>query len=153
VKHLRIASGLYKGRYVGMKVGFHSTHLYLPDDPALKVPGTKYALFMHAKHAFEFGRFTAPTATIEQAQTDLRVAGYDTEVVNIAAKKYSCLPSEGVDPALCHYCQVTKLDPEDKHFLPNGTPVCKECAEMHLRPTLLRAENVKREVSPDLKVG
>ena len=78
VKHLRVASGIYKGRYVGIDVGFRSTHLYLLDDPAVKVTDTKYALFVHEKHALEFGRFTAPTATIQQAQAELTAAGYDT---------------------------------------------------------------------------
>ena len=147
--HLRVASGMYKGRYIGIKVGFRSTHLYLSDDSEVKVPDTKYALFVYEKHAFEFGHFTTPTATIQEAQADLRAAGYDTEVVDIATKKYSRPPSEPLNPALCHYCQVTKLDPKDKSFLADGTPVCKECAEMHHRPGPPRARNIKREVGPD----
>ncbi len=35
------------------------------------------------------------------------------------------------DPSFCHHCNVNKLDPKDKYFLPNGIAVCKECAERH----------------------
>jgi len=61
-----------------MKAGFHSTHLYLSDDPEVKVANTRYALFVHERHAFEFGHFTSATATIHEAQEDLTAAGYET---------------------------------------------------------------------------
>jgi hypothetical protein len=35
------------------------------------------------------------------------------------------------DPSFCHYCNVNKLDPKDKHYLPSGIEVCKGCAERH----------------------
>lgn len=33
------------------------------------------------------------------------------------------------DASFCHYCNVNKLDPKDKYYLPNEIEVCKECAE------------------------
>ena len=83
MKRLRIASGTYKVRYIGIKVGFRSIHLCLSNDPEVRVPETKYSLFVHEKHAFEFGYYTSPTATIQEAQAELTAAGYDTEIEEI----------------------------------------------------------------------
>jgi hypothetical protein len=30
-------------------------------------------------------------------------------------------------PELFHYCNVKKLDPKDRYFMPNGIEICKEC--------------------------
>ena len=47
------------------------------------------------------------------------------------------------DPSFCHYCNVNKLDPKDKYYLPNGIEVCQECAE-RLGATAKRQARPKR---------
>jgi hypothetical protein len=48
------------------------------------------------------------------------------------------------DPAFCDYCNVNKLDPKDKYYLPNGIEVCRECAEKHGSGAAKRA-GIKRK--------
>ena len=59
-------------------------------------------------------------------------------------KKYRPPPPVMQDPTLCHYCHKNKIDPKDKHFLPNGIQVCEECAAQHgSGTTSKRARKVK----------
>jgi hypothetical protein len=78
------------GRYVGLKIGGLRTNPDLIKDPDVFVPGTNWALYLKERPTFVF--FDHAVLAIQEAQAQLKGAGYDTEVESIENPKVESQP-------------------------------------------------------------
>jgi hypothetical protein len=75
---IRITSGDYKGRYVGLPVGTGGgTNLAKKNTP-VNVPGTRYGLYAQEKAATKFSE-----ENVRGVQTDLKARGYESKLVEV----------------------------------------------------------------------
>jgi hypothetical protein len=74
---IRITSGDYKGRYIGLPVG-SGLVTKLQKNPPVNVPGTRYGLYAQEKAATEFFE-----GNVEAVQSDLTALGYESELVEV----------------------------------------------------------------------
>jgi hypothetical protein len=84
-KRIRVTSGECAGRYIGLKIGRLRTNPDLIKDSDVFVPGTKWALYLQQRPAFVF--FDHAVLAIQEAQAQLKGAGYDSEVESIESPK------------------------------------------------------------------
>jgi hypothetical protein len=75
---IRIASGDYKGRYIGLPVGTGGgTNLAKKNTP-VNVPGTRYGLYKEEQAATKFSE-----ANVRGVQSDLEALGYTSKLVEV----------------------------------------------------------------------
>jgi hypothetical protein len=77
MERIRITSGDYKGRYIGLPVG-SGLVTKLQKNPPVNVPGTRYGLYVQEKAATEFSE-----GNVGAVQTDLKALGYESELVEV----------------------------------------------------------------------
>ena len=76
---IRITSGDYKGRYIGLPVGGGwGANPVVQKNPPVNVPGTRYGLYVQEKAATEFFE-----GNVEAVQSDLAALGYESELVEV----------------------------------------------------------------------
>ena len=76
---IRITSGDYKGRYIGLPVGSGwGTNPVVQSNPTVNVPGTKYGFVAQEQAATEFSE-----GNVVAVQTDLKALGYESELVEV----------------------------------------------------------------------
>jgi hypothetical protein len=76
---IRITSGDYKGRYIGLPVGSGwGTNAVVQNNPPVNVPGTRYGLYAQEKAATKFSE-----ANVRGVQSDLEALGYESELVEV----------------------------------------------------------------------
>jgi hypothetical protein len=79
MERIRITSGDYKGRYIGLPVGSGwGTNPVVQENPPVNVPGTRYGLVAQERAATEFSE-----ANVGAVQTDLESLGYELELVEV----------------------------------------------------------------------
>jgi hypothetical protein len=79
MERIRITSGDYKGRYIGLPVGSGwVTNPVAQSNPPVNVPGTKYGLVAQERAATEFSE-----GNVEAVQSDLKALGYESELVEV----------------------------------------------------------------------
>jgi hypothetical protein len=75
---IRITSGDYKGRYVGLPVGNSGgTNLAKKNTP-VNVPGMRYGLYKEEQAATKFSE-----ANVRGVQSDLEALGYKSKLVEV----------------------------------------------------------------------
>jgi hypothetical protein len=75
---IRITSGDYKGRYIGLPVGNSGgTNLAKKNTP-VNVPGARYGLYAQEKAATKFSE-----ANVRGVQSDLEALGYKWKLVEV----------------------------------------------------------------------
>jgi hypothetical protein len=76
---IRITSGDYKGRYIGLPVGTggNTTPAAKKNTP-VNVPGTRYGLYKEEQAATKFSE-----ANVRGVQSDLEVLGYTSKLVEV----------------------------------------------------------------------
>ena len=76
---IRITSGDYKGRYIGLPVGSGwGTNPVVQNNPPVNVPGTRYGVYAQEKAATKFS-----DENVEAVQSDLKALGYESELVEV----------------------------------------------------------------------
>jgi hypothetical protein len=79
MERIRITSGDYKGRYVGLPAdGGWVSNPVVEKDPPVNVPGTKYGFVAQEQAATEFSE-----GNVVAVQTDLKALGYESELVEV----------------------------------------------------------------------
>ena len=75
---IRITSGDYKGRYIGLPVGHGGgTNLAKKNTP-VNMPGTRYGLYAQEKAATKFSE-----ENVRGVQSDLEALGYKSRLVEV----------------------------------------------------------------------
>ena len=74
---IRITSGDYKGRYIGLPVGSGGTNLAKKNTP-VNVPGARYGLYAQEKAATKFSE-----ENVRGVQSDLEALGYTSKLVEV----------------------------------------------------------------------
>jgi hypothetical protein len=76
---IRITTGELAGRFVGQNIGGGLiTNKELQANREVKVPGTKYSLYVQEGGAMQFFEHAAPAV-----QSELKKLGYETELVAV----------------------------------------------------------------------
>jgi hypothetical protein len=79
MERIRITSGDYKGRYIGLPVGSGwVANPVAQNNPPVNVPGTKYGLVAQERAATEFAE-----GNVGFVQSDLTALGYESELVEV----------------------------------------------------------------------
>ena len=79
MERIRITSGDYKGRYVGLPVGSGwDANPVAQTNPPVNVPGTRYGVYAQEKAATKFSE-----ENVEVVQSDLKALGYESELVEV----------------------------------------------------------------------
>jgi hypothetical protein len=76
MERIRMTSGDYKGRYIGLPVGSGLATNPVQKNPPVNVPGTRYGLVVQEQAATEFFE-----GNVGAVQTDLTALGYESELV------------------------------------------------------------------------
>jgi hypothetical protein len=74
---IRITSGDYKGRYIGLPVGSVLVTNLRKNSP-VNVPGTRYGLYAQEQAATKFSE-----GNVGGVQSDLKALGYESELVEV----------------------------------------------------------------------
>ena len=76
---IRITSGDYKGRYIGLPVGSGwAANPVVQKNPPVNVPGTRYGVYAQEKAATKCSE-----GNVGAVQTDLKALGYESELVEV----------------------------------------------------------------------
>jgi hypothetical protein len=76
---IRLTSGDYKGRYIGLPVGSGwDTNPVVQKNPPVNVPGTRYGVYAQEKAATKFSE-----ENVSAVQSDLKALGYESELVEV----------------------------------------------------------------------
>jgi hypothetical protein len=75
---IRITSGDYKGRYIGLPVGTGGGTNPAKKNTPVNVPGTRYGLYAQEKAATKFSE-----ANVRGVQSDLEALGYKSKLVEV----------------------------------------------------------------------
>jgi hypothetical protein len=75
---IRITSGDYKGRYIGLPVGSGGTSPVVKKNTPVSVPGTRYGLYAEKKAATKFS-----DENVRAVQSDLEALGYKSKLVAV----------------------------------------------------------------------
>jgi hypothetical protein len=79
MERIRITSGDYKGRYIGLPVGSGwGTNPVVQKNPPVNVAGTRYGVYSQEQAATEFSE-----GNVGAVQTDLKALGYESELVEV----------------------------------------------------------------------
>ena len=79
MERIRITSGDYKGRYVGLPAdGGWVSNPVVEKDPPVNVPGTRYGLYAQEKAATKFSE-----ENVRGVQSDLEALGYTSKLVEV----------------------------------------------------------------------
>ena len=76
---IRITSGDYKGRYIGLPVGSGwGANPVVQTNPPVNVAGTRYGVYSQEQAATEFSE-----GNVGAVQFDLKALGYESELVEV----------------------------------------------------------------------
>ena len=75
---IRITSGDYKGRYIGLPVGNSGDTIPAKKNTPVNVPGTRYGLYAQEKAATKFSE-----ENVRGVQSDLEALGYKSRLVEV----------------------------------------------------------------------
>jgi hypothetical protein len=75
---IRITSGDYKGRYIGLPVGSGWGAKPVGQNPPVNIPGTRYGVYAQEKAATKFSE-----GNVEAVQSDLKALGYESEFIEV----------------------------------------------------------------------
>jgi hypothetical protein len=79
MERIRITSGDYKGRYIGLPVGGGwSANPVVQKNPPVNVAGTRYGVYSQEQAATEFSE-----GNVAAVQFDLKTVGYESELVEV----------------------------------------------------------------------
>jgi hypothetical protein len=79
MERIRVTSGAYKGRYIGLPVGSGwGTNPVVQKNPPVNVAGTRYGVYSQEQAATEFSE-----GNVGAVQTDLKALGYESELVEV----------------------------------------------------------------------
>ena len=79
MERIRITSGDYKGRYIGLPVGSGwGANPVVQNNPPVNVAGTRYGLVVQEQASTEFSE-----GNVVAVQADLEALGYQSELVEV----------------------------------------------------------------------